>query len=282
MSRFWITVGTIAGTVGVGGAALLFSRRASAASSTPAPGPAQAPPAPAIELAPLPKASDVSGDLVGNWGDTPVDLRPLFLLMEERSKIVGSARVFAIIAYRESKFVSAAQNGNAEGEQDERDSSRAAYANNKDRNPPLRYGEQAAEFGSGGLFGLLAPYFLWTGVPEVGKKAPLLNAAPELMFQPRAAAFGAVVYMQRLLKGYRIDDIPDIKVGWANPGLLDASRRGSQKYQDVRANFLSDAAILGIDLNGRSTVPEKLDASAWPGVPSVFSALVGALPKELA
>ena len=280
MSRFWITLGTVAGVAGVGGA-LLYSRRASAASSALTPGPAQVPPAPALELAPLPKSSEVDGDLVTNWGDTPVDLRPLFMIMQTVSKIAGSARVFAVIAYRESRFVSSAHNGNATGEEDERDSSRAAYANNKDRNPPLRYGQQAAEFGSGGLFGLLAPYFLWTGVPEVGKKAPLLNAPPELMFQPRAAAFGAVVYMQRLLKAHRVDDIADIKAGWANPGLL-GSGRGSPKYHDVRANFLGDAMTLGIDLTDRATVPEKLDASAWPGVLSVFSALVGALPKELA
>ena len=29
------------------------------------------------------------------------------------------------------------------------------------------------------------------------------------------------------------------------------------------------------------TIPTKLDASAWPGVPAVFAGLVGALPKEL-
>jgi hypothetical protein len=65
--------------------------------------------------------------------------------------------VFAVIAYRESRFVTTAQNGNAAGEQDERDSSRDAYKNRKDSNPPLRYGEQAAEFGSGGLFGAARP-----------------------------------------------------------------------------------------------------------------------------
>jgi hypothetical protein len=280
MSRFWVTVGTLAGVAGVGGA-LLYSRRASAAMPTPAPSPGPAPTLPPIELAPLPKAADVTGDLVANWGDTPTDLRPLFQYMEQVSRIAGSARVFPVIAYRESRFVTTAHNGNATGEQDERDSSRAAYANNKDRNPPLKYGEQAAEFGSGGLFGLLAPYFLWTGVPEVGKKAPLLNAPPELMFQPRAAAFGAVVYMQRLLKAHRVDDLADIKAGWANPSLL-GSGRGSEKYHDVRANFLGDAMTLGIDLTDHATVPEKLDASAWPGVLTVFAALVGQLPKEVA
>jgi len=270
----WIALGT---TAGIGGA-LLFSRRASAASPA-APGATPEIP-PTIELAPLPRAADVSGDLVRNWGETPIDLRPLFMLAEETSRIVGMSRVLAVIAYRESRFVTTAQNGNTAAEQDERDSSRDAYKNRKDSNPPLRYGELAAEFGSGGLFGALAPYFLWTGVPEVKDKAPLLNAPPSLVFQPRAAAFGAAVYMQRLLTQYRIDDIADIKVGWANPGLLGKGR-GGETYLSVRKRFLEDAQAVGIDLADIVTIPAKLDASAWPGVPAVFTGLVGALPKEL-
>jgi hypothetical protein len=278
MSRnTWVTLGTAIGVIGVGGA-LLYSRRASAASPPPNTGQEPLPP---LELAPLPKASEIKGDLVTNWGTTPADLRPLFMRMEEASKIIGSARVFAVIAYRESRFVTAAHNGNAPTEDAERDSSRAAYEGGKGRNPPLRYGEEAANFGSGGLFGLLAPYFLWSGVPEVGSKAPLLGAPPELVFQPRAAAFAATVYMQRILKHYRVDDVPDVKVGWANPSLLGSGRGGS-KYQEVRGRFLADATTQGIDLADRMTIPEKLDAAAWPGVPAVFAGLVGALPRELA
>jgi len=280
----WIGLGTALGVTGVAGGALFLSRRASAAAlPTPqdpgiVPGPG---PAPQIDLPPLPTAADVKGDLSRNWGETPFDLRALFLLIEEITRIFGAARYLAIVAKRESAFVTAAHNGNAANEQDERDDSRKAYANNKDRNPPLRYGEQAADFGSGGLFGLLAPYFLWTGVPEVGAKAPLLNAPPEIVFQPRAAAFGAAVYMQRILKHYRVDDVADIKVGWANPGLLGKGRGGAT-YNDVRTRFLADAKSLGIDLADATTIPAKLDPSAWPGVPAVFAGLVGALPKELA
>lgn len=282
MSRqFWVGVGTALGIAGVGGAALLYSRRASAASLPPQTGTKPGSTVPPMELAPLPKASDVQGDLATNWGETPADLRPLFMLMEEVARIPGSARIFAVIAYRESRFVTTAHNGNATGEQDERDDSRQAYTNNKDRNPPLRYAKEAAEFGSGGLFGALAPYFLWTGVPEVGSKAPLLNAPPELVFQPRAAAFGACVYMQRILANYRVDDLADIKVGWANPSLLK-SGRGGEKYRDVRTRFLTDAVALDINLADASTVPPKLDPSAWPGVPAVFAGLVGSLSKELA
>jgi len=265
----WIGLGA---SLGIGGVVFLGSRRASAAGASPT--------GQASELAPLPTASEATGDLEKNWGDTPVDLRTLFDKMQAVSRIAGSARIFAIIAFRESSFITTAHNGNAQGEQDERDDSRAAYQNNKDRNPPLKYGEQAAEFGSGGLFGALAPYFLWTGVPEVGKKAPLLGAPPELMFQPRAAAFGACVYLQRLLKHYRVDDHADIKAGWANPALLGKGR-GSDSYNHVRARFLEDAINLGIDLLDTSTIPPKLSATAWPGVPAVFADLVGALPKEL-
>jgi hypothetical protein len=206
-------------------------------------------------LRPLPTADDVAGfNLDKNWGKTPTALRPLFALMERQSGIDGSARLFAAIATRESNFVATAHN-NSDAE---RKASRRAYNNIKDRNPPLPYGEQAAEYGSGGLFGALAPYFLWTGVPEVGDRAPLLSAPPEIMLLPRVAAFAACVYLQRLVAHYRLDDHLDIKVGWASP------------YSDVLA--------LGIDLTDTSTIPKKLSAERWPGVPKVFAELVGQLP----
>lgn len=262
----------------VAGGAFFVGRRASAASSTPAEG--QDDVDVDVDLPPMPTPGEVAGDLDTNWGITPVDLRPLFVTMEEVSKIKDSARIFAVIAYRESRFVTSAQNGNGTSEEAERDASRRAYKNNKDRNPPLKFGSQAAEFGSGGLFGALAPYFLWTGVPERGAKAPLLRAPPEIMFQPRAAAFGACVYLQRILAHYRVDDLADIKVGWANPSLLGKDR-GSKTYHDVRARFLADAMDMDVDLTSPA-MPKTLSASNWPGVPAVFAALVGSLPESIA
>jgi hypothetical protein len=100
------------------------------------------------------------------------------------------------------------------------------------------------------------------------------------MFQPRAAAFAACVYLQRLLAHYRIDDHADIKAGWASPSLLTGDR-SAKTYLDVRARFLADAQALGVDLRDPTTIPIKLSASAWPGVSAVFSKLVGALPQEL-
>lgn len=282
MSRnLWTTLGTLAGVGGVVGATLLWSRRARAAGvSTPTAEPSDAPPQP-LDLAPLPRPQDVQGDLARNWGTTPLDLRPLLLTMEEAARIPGSARLLGVFAFGESRFVSAAHNGNAPDEEAERKSSRRAYDDHKANNPPLKHGERAADFGSGGLFGQLAPYFLWTGVPELGDKAPLLGAPPELLFQPRAAAFGAIVYLQRLLKHYRIDDHADLRAGWASPSLLTTGR-GSPRYGETRARFLDHAKTVGIDLADTTTIPTRLDASGWPGVPAVFTALVGSLPKEAA
>jgi hypothetical protein len=159
-------------------------------------------------------------DLVKNWGKTPTNLRPLFALMERLSGIDGAGRIFATIAKRESAFVATAHNDS----EAERKASRRAYDNMKDRNPALAYGMQAAEFGSGGLFGALAPYFLWTGVPEVGDAAPLLKARPRSCSSHASLAFAACVYLQRLVAHYRLDDHLDIKVGWASPSLLKADR----------------------------------------------------------
>ena len=226
---------------------------------------------------PLPTAADVPGfDLTKNWGKTPGDLRPLYALMERVSGIDGSGRIFATISQRESGFVPTAHNDS----KSESDASRRAYANSKDRNPALKYGVQAAEFGSGGLFAALAPYFLWTGVPEVGGQAPLLGSPPEIMFLPRVAAFGACVYLQRLVANYRLDDHLDVKVGWASPSLLKDGR-GNSTYKAVRARFHSDALALGVDLDDTSTIPAKLNAKRWPGVLKVFADLVGDLPTPI-
>ena len=225
---------------------------------------------------PLPTEGEVPGfDLVTNWGTTPKKLRPLFALMEEVSRIRGSARIFAVIAKREADFQPAAHDDHPL----EAQASRRVYVNARDRNRPLTYGEAAADFGSGGLFGPLAPYFLWTGVQEMKGDAPLLAAPPEVLFIPRVAAFGAVVYLQRLLTNYQIDDLADIKAGWASPGLLRGFRGGTV-YNTVRNRFLADATDLGVDLDDTSTIPKPLSAELWPGGGTAFTSLTGITVAE--
>ena len=297
----WLLVGGGLATVAVVGGAVALRRKAESPQDEPTlggdadagdadadadvekPEPDAAPPkAPGkgwwTRVPSLPTEDDVPGfDLANNWGTTPKNLRPLFALMEKVSLIRGSARIFALIAYREAGFKVAAHNDSPE----ETKSSRLAYKNAKDRNRPLTYGEASGEFGSGGLFGALAPYFLWTGVQEMKGNAPLLRAPPEVMFVPRIAAFGAVVYLQRLLDYYRIDDHADIKVGWANPSLLK-SKRGNSTYKTVRTRFYSDASVLGLDLEDTITIPKTLSAKSWPGVATAFTALTTIPVKDTA
>jgi hypothetical protein len=230
-------------------------------------------------LIPLPVAADVPfGDVTRNWGKTPVDLRPLLLEIEFASGIHGVARILAIIAKRESAYKPTAHNGDEEKENGERSASWRAYWNNKDRNPPLVHGEVAANFGSGGLFGGLAPYALWTGVQEMKDKAPLLGSDPRILFLPRVAGFVAAVYMQRLLRNYDIRDHADIKVGWGSVSLLSEKGRKDSDYARIRQRFYEDAAELGIDLSDETTIPRTMNADAWPGVAAVFDKVVIKLP----
>ncbi|PCC73188.1 hypothetical protein SAMN02745121_08211 [Nannocystis exedens] len=291
MSSRLVTILTGVGTLAVGGAILAYSRSASASTSapqkesgtTPKDGkPSTTAPLEWDNALPLPTAKEVKGDLDTNWGSTPKDLRPLLLLAEEASGIVGAGRILAVIAKRESAgFVVTAHNGDEVDEQAERDASRKAYERGKATNPALSFGEAAADFGSGGLFGALAPYFLWTGVAELGAKAPLLGADPRMMFLPRVATFAAMVYLQRLLDHYQVDDHGDIKAGWASPSLLvdpPKGGRGEETYTAVRERFYADAKSLGVNLSDAATIPAKLSAATWPGVQAMFDRLVGVLP----
>lgn len=231
------------------------------------------------DVLPLPTEKDVKGDLERNWGSTPTDLRPLFLLMEEASGIKGAGRIFAVIAKRESVgFQINAHNADSR----ETLASCRAYANRRDKNPPLTYGVDAALFGSGGLFGALAPYFLWTAVMSKKNNAPLLSYPPEAMFLPRVAGFAAAVYMFRLLRYYQITDHGDIKAGWANPSFLVGNGRGSNGYIKSRTNFFGDADALDVDLDDTDTIPGPvLDWRGWTNVDQVRTRIIGPkMPRQ--
>ena len=257
----------------------------SAPAPTPAPAPVPAPhdsslgPISWEGALPLPTASEVKGDLDRNWGTVPKELRPLLLRIEEVTGILGAARFLGVVAAQESAFRPTAHNGDEFEEQGERNASWRAYYNNKDRNPPLMFGEQAANFGSGGLFGALAPYALWTGVQELKDKAPLLGSDPRILFLPRVAAFCAAVYLQRVLAYHDVRDIADLKVGWGSVSLLTEQGRKDADYMRIRNKWADDVKKVGIDLGDVATIPKMIVASPkWPGAQAVFDQLVVKLP----
>lgn len=206
---------------------------------------------------------DAGGD---NWGTTPAELRPLFLRMEEAAGIPGSARFFAVVSAGESRWNPSAHNDR----DDEVESSRRAYENNAASRPALAYGQAAAAFGSGGLFGQLAPYFLWSASAELKDAAPLLGEPPTAIFQPRLAAYGAVVLLRRLVLHYDVRDVLDARVGWAAVSLLNENR-GSATYLEVRSDFAARAQKVGIDL---SRLPARFEAGPFPGFRGAYDLLV--------
>ena len=230
----------------------------------------------------LPTFADVEGDLETNWGKTPEEMRPLFMWMEEVSTIKGSGRIFAVISWGESRWVPTARNGDGNTALDEKEriGSRRAWKYLNDAGFPMKHGEAAAEYGSGGLFGALSPYFLATGRRKVGTRAPLKDACPDVCLIPRVAAWGAVVYLAGLLRYYRIEDHLDIKVGWASPSYLSEKNYGGADWKRVREKFDRHAKNdVGIDFGHTATIPKKLSLDNFPGVLETFATMVGTLPR---
>lgn len=209
-----------------------------------------------------PKASDGA-----NWGSTPEEVRPLLLRAERASRIPGAARFLAIVASRESGFNATAHNE----EPAEVDASRRLYQRAAAERPALAYPASVEAFGSGGLFGMLAPLVAWAGWADLGDRAPFLGEEPTVVFDPRLAAFAAVAHMQQLLRRYPIKSMTDLRVAWAQPSLL-GSRDAAQEaaYQAIRARFLADARELGISLS-HPTMPQRPSAAAWPGAAAVLA-----------
>jgi len=199
-----------------------------------------------------------------NWGSTPKDLIPYFQAVEENSGIPGSGRVFSLIAYGESRWVPTAHNNDAREVAGSRDSFAKAQANF----PTLKHGKAAADFGSGGLYGMLGPIYLWTGAVYGRGSALLLDQHPRAMFDIRNAGFAAIVFMNGLLKNRDVRDVVDIKVGWGRPARL--ANRDGDPYKNARAKFWAQSIEAGIDLEDRATIPPTLDASGFPGVRTVY------------
>lgn len=204
-----------------------------------------------------------------NWGETPKDWIPYFQALEDISGIPGSGRIFSLIAYGESRWVPTAHNNDAS---EISNGSRPAYERAKDKFPPLKFGEEAANFGSGGLFAMLGPVYLWTGAVFGRKYAPLLDHRPETMFDPRLAGFAAIVFLRNLIRNRDVRDLVDIKVGWGRPTRL--AERESEAYSNARAKFWGQSVEVGIDLEDRNTLPPKLDISGFRGVLKVYERMI--------
>lgn len=204
-----------------------------------------------------------------NWGVTPDELKDYFAALERISGIPGSGRIFSLIAYGESSYVVDAHNDDAS---EISRGSRPAYERAKDNYPRLKYAEEAANFGSGGLFATLGPIHLWSGARH--GFAPLVNMRPESMFDIRYAGFSAIVFLYNLHRSRDVRDLVDIKVGWGRPERLSKSGRETRGYTTAREKFQTQAVEAKINLADRNTLPPKLDVSGFRGVRTVYKELM--------
>ncbi len=204
-----------------------------------------------------------------NWGSTPTELIPYFQLLEDVSGIPGSARIFSLIAYGESRWSPTAHNND---EEEIRKGSRPAYERAKEDFPKLKYAEEAANFGSGGLFAMLGPIHLWQGATY--GFTPLKDLPPESVFDMRYAGYSAIVFLRSLIRNRDVRDLVDIKVGWGKPSRLSKEERETEAYSRSREKFKTQSVEAKISLEDRNTLPAKLDISGFPGPRVVYERMM--------
>lgn len=187
--------------------------------------------------------------------------------LERAAEIPGLARFLAAVGATESNWASPTRYSAHNDSASEVNASAAAVKGGLDRGlPPLGKGSAAAEFGSGGLFGLLAPYALWAGGPDY----PLVDRPPEIVFDPKIAGAIAADMVKRLRKR-GIASWDQMKVAWKGLGLaLGDPTLASKVSQQVLARAEKRAKEQGLD---PTFLDDPIDVSAYPGLTALLARL---------
>lgn len=213
---------------------------------------------------PIPGPPPTDEELKTNWGKTPMAWRPFFIAMERIADVPGSARLFAILAWRRAKFNPSAVFTSVA----DRIDCEQIFVRTSPKRPPLRYAVDARRFGFGGLFAMSVPDFLWSGYKEVWAKAPLLKMLPDNIKSPQLSAFAIIMRLHELQSEMRPADMRnDYFVAMVDPYVF-TEMKGTPSYQTVLANFKEAADELGIDT---APFPARFESgTAWKGVPAVY------------
>lgn len=213
--------------------------------------------------------AQIPGELTENWGTTPANLRPLFLLAEKAAGVPGSARLFAVLAKLQSGF----NTDRHDQSQTAKQASQGQYLALRSKRPSLMpdAASSASNFGRGGLFSFLGPEFLWSGYQEMGPQAPLLSASMNTIYDQRYSLFAAAMRMQEVLAQLTASDGPvEAGVGMYNPELLTS--RDTQLYKNFRQAFVDASRDLGINL---TKIPKPASVN-YPGAATALNMLNGA------
>ena len=174
------------------------------------------------------------------WGNVPAEWRAKIKTWGDASQIPYLWAFLAVVMNREAGFVANVQNMSAK---ETGASASAVAAGIKRGNPAPKYAEACGAFGSGGLFGALAPYFCWIGFDE--GYMPFLNRKPTFMFTPDASAVFALHYAWRILSNYSVRHWMDVRTGWASPSVLKKDRDGATAGA-VRTRMFEDMTKLNL------------------------------------
>lgn len=153
------------------------------------------------------------------WGNVPVQIQKLLTDVQAAANFPFLWVIGSIVAQGEAGFNPNAHNNDAK----ERDGSADGLAAGLKRgNPKPKFATAIGDFGSGGLFGALSPYFHWIGLDDGWM--PFLNRKPEIVFNPQASGVFMAHYLYRItspdyVKNRRMDFF-DVRVGWASPSVL--------------------------------------------------------------
>lgn len=203
------------------------------------------------------------------WGAVPIDLQKTLTEVQAAAGIPYLWVYGSICAQGESAFQANAHNLSKK----ETKASSDGLANGLKRgNPSPKYADAIRDFGSGGLFGALSPYFHWIGLDE--GYMPFLRRKPELVFQPKASAVFMAHYFWRVsapmyAKGRRLN-LFDIRVGWASPSILKNDPFGTTA-QEVRGRMRESIQVIGWDEKWVESLPVARDA--YKGIQAVAPAM---------
>lgn len=205
------------------------------------------------------------------WGNVPADWRPKIKAWSDALKMPHMWAFMAVVMRREAGFKANAQNT----DKHEVTASQNAIANGLKRgNPPPKWAVELGQFGSGGLFGALAPYFAWIGLDE--GYMPFLNRRANLIFNPDASAVFAGHYAWRVLSNYKVRDWFDLRTGWASPSVLKNDPDGTTA-KGVRSRMQQDIDALGLQWLAQAPLPNP---KLYPGI-NVTAPMFGFNPQQV-
>jgi len=205
-------------------------------------------------------------------GDVSMVDRERLFAAEQAAQIPGLAVFLAVVGAGESNWKASNPWAAHNLDKQETDASRDAYlAGVKAGLPAMAHAEEVKAFGSGGAFALIAPYALWSGRPS----RPLLNEAPDILFDPATSLACAADTVVRLAAYKQVTSWRHVRVAWAALKIVknDPSLT-SEKAQAVLARMVKRTTEQGLaPLLPR--LDAKPDVSKYPGLPMVLDRLRG-------